>query len=107
RNRVVGSIVHLEGFPWSINTSVMFDFKRSVLFPYLINLVIVLFFLHIVFLLVRQRLIRREIAKEMERIESDKLKLIGLIAASTAHEIRNPLTGIKGFITLLSKKYKD
>lgn len=35
-----------------------------------------------------------------------KLELIGTLAASTAHEIRNPLTGISGFIQLLQKKYK-
>ncbi|WP_373233203.1 nitrogen regulation protein NR(II) [Cohnella sp.] len=34
---------------------------------------------------------------------SDRLKTIGQIAAGTAHEIRNPLTAIKGFMQLLSK----
>ncbi len=34
---------------------------------------------------------------------SDRLKTIGQIAAGTAHEIRNPLTAIKGFIQLLNK----
>jgi two-component system, sporulation sensor kinase E len=34
---------------------------------------------------------------------SDRLKVIGQIAAGTAHEIRNPLTAIKGFMQLLDK----
>lgn len=34
---------------------------------------------------------------------SDRLKMIGQIAAGTAHEIRNPLTAIKGFMQLLNK----
>ncbi|MCD9022384.1 two-component system sensor histidine kinase NtrB [Cohnella silvisoli] len=34
---------------------------------------------------------------------SDRLKTIGQIAAGTAHEIRNPLTAIKGFMQLLNK----
>jgi two-component system, sporulation sensor kinase E len=34
---------------------------------------------------------------------SDRLKTIGQIAAGTAHEIRNPLTAIKGFMQILSK----
>lgn len=35
---------------------------------------------------------------------SDRLKTIGQIAAGTAHEIRNPLTAMKGFMQLLNKK---
>jgi two-component system, sporulation sensor kinase E len=38
---------------------------------------------------------------------SDRLKTIGQIAAGTAHEIRNPLTAIKGFMQLLSKTLAD
>lgn len=39
--------------------------------------------------------------------EVQKLELVGTLAASTAHEIRNPLTGIKGLVTLLSEKHKE
>mgnify|MGYP001229632368 FL=1 len=38
---------------------------------------------------------------------SDRLKMIGEVAAGTAHEIRNPLTAIKGFMQLLSKSLSD
>ncbi|WP_256760664.1 nitrogen regulation protein NR(II) [Cohnella sp. WQ 127256] len=38
---------------------------------------------------------------------SDRLKTIGEIAAGTAHEIRNPLTAIKGFMQLLNKKLME
>ncbi|TFE26069.1 two-component system sensor histidine kinase NtrB [Cohnella luojiensis] len=38
---------------------------------------------------------------------SDRLKTIGQIAAGTAHEIRNPLTAIKGFMQLLNKALSD
>ncbi|MFC5701295.1 nitrogen regulation protein NR(II) [Cohnella faecalis] len=38
---------------------------------------------------------------------SDRLKTIGQIAAGTAHEIRNPLTAIKGFMQLLQKSLTD
>lgn len=34
----------------------------------------------------------------------DRLKLVGEMAASIAHEIRNPMTTVRGFLQLLSKK---
>ncbi|WP_281175736.1 ATP-binding protein [Alkalihalobacterium bogoriense] len=42
----------------------------------------------------------RKYIEEMIK-QSEKLSLAGQLAASVAHEIRNPLTGIKGFIQLL------
>lgn len=38
---------------------------------------------------------------------SDQLKTIGQVAAGTAHEIRNPLTAIRGFMQLLDKSLSD
>lgn len=38
---------------------------------------------------------------------SDRLKTIGQIAAGTAHEIRNPLTAMRGFMQLLEKAMQD
>jgi signal transduction histidine kinase len=37
-------------------------------------------------------------------ISSEKLKVVGEMAASVAHEIRNPLTTIRGFIQLLKEQ---
>jgi two-component system sporulation sensor kinase A len=54
-------------------------------------------------------LTERKKAEEMI-IRSEKLSLIGQLAAGIAHEIRNPLTSLKGFLQLLKSnniKYVD
>jgi signal transduction histidine kinase len=42
-----------------------------------------------------------------EKISSDRLASIGLMSATFAHEIRNPLTSIKTFAQLMPDKYTD
>ncbi|WEK54504.1 MAG: ATP-binding protein [Candidatus Cohnella colombiensis] len=44
---------------------------------------------------------------QQQVLQSDRLKMIGQIAASTAHEIRNPLTSIKGFMQLLNERLSE
>ncbi|OZM56870.1 hypothetical protein CIB95_08855 [Lottiidibacillus patelloidae] len=41
--------------------------------------------------------------KEKEERYYDKLKIIGEMAAGVAHEVRNPLTTVKGFLQIMSK----
>lgn len=41
----------------------------------------------------------------IQEMHNDRLTILGQIAASFAHEFRNPLTSIKGFIKLLEEKY--
>ncbi len=46
--------------------------------------------------------IRRSVQLSKDLIESEKMKVASVISASVAHEIRNPLTSVRGFIQLLS-----
>ena len=44
---------------------------------------------------------------ERQVIENEKLSTIGKLSAGLAHEIRNPLAPIMGFVQLLEKHYQD
>jgi len=46
----------------------------------------------------------REYQKELLRL--DNLNIMGQMAASIAHEVRNPMTSIKGFLQLFKRQYK-
>jgi signal transduction histidine kinase len=53
--------------------------------------------------LLTQEIIERKRAEE-EIIRLDRLNLIGKMAASISHEVRNPMTTVKGFLQLLKNK---
>lgn len=56
-------------------------------------------------------IIIRDISEMVEYInradQHDTLKVVGQLAAGIAHEIRNPMTSLKGFIQLLQSDLKD
>jgi len=45
---------------------------------------------------------RKQLAREMARL--DRLNLVGEMAASIAHEVRNPMTTVRGFLQLFKGK---
>ncbi|MED4755084.1 PAS domain S-box protein [Brevibacillus choshinensis] len=58
------------------------------------------------FIVVSRDITERRHNEELLR-KAEKLSLIGELAAGIAHEIRNPLTSLKGFIQLLSPTLQD
>jgi PAS domain S-box-containing protein len=44
---------------------------------------------------------------DMEMARLDRLELVGEMAASIGHEIRNPLTTVRGFLQMYQEKYED
>ncbi|MBM7704753.1 ATP-binding protein [Priestia iocasae] len=95
----------LESVPWTVAVSATSIPRKDIFGLFLIALLSSFVVTNILFLIVKLLLVKRQAAKEHAQNESQKLELIGTLAASTAHEIRNPLTGIKGLVSLLSEKY--
>jgi len=56
-------------------------------------------------ILLRDLTHRKELEEDLKR--ADRLALLGTLAAGLAHEIKNPLAGIKGAAQLLTRKVKD
>jgi two-component system, sporulation sensor kinase D len=98
---------NMRTLPWTITAQVIPKENHVYERAFLTNIALFLIINNILFLLLQYFLLKRRIKHELEQNEKQKLELVENLAASTAHEIRNPLTGIKGLIQLLSEKYKD
>lgn len=97
----------MDRLPWSLKVKIADRDIKEIAKNFGQTLLILIIITHVLFLLVEYILLRIQTLKERKENEVQKLELVGTLAASTAHEIRNPLTGVKGLIQLLSEKYTD
>ncbi|QED47331.1 ATP-binding protein [Cytobacillus dafuensis] len=96
-----------DRLPWSIKVEIPNRDMGKIIKTVSLVMVRFIFICHIMFLLIKYLMLRKQTAREKKENELQKLELVGTLAASTAHEIRNPLTGIKGLVQLLSEKYTN
>lgn len=97
--------VPINHLPWNVNVKIARVDEKLLMQEFAEATLPVVVFTHVLFLLLKYLLLKRHTRKEKMQNEAQKLELVGTLAASTAHEIRNPLTGVKGLIQLLSEKY--
>jgi two-component system, sporulation sensor kinase D len=95
----------IDRIPWEVHVMIPEANQHQLRWERMKLGILTLFLCHIVYLLTNYYLLRRQSAREKKQNELQKLELIGTFAASIAHEIRNPLTGIKGLVQLLNEKY--
>lgn len=97
----------IDRLPWKIKVKVAEQDAKGIYFNNLKVIGTILILTHVLFLFIIYLLLKQQAAREKQELETQKLELVGTLAASTAHEIRNPLTGIKGLVQLLSEKYEN
>ncbi|KAB2334556.1 hypothetical protein F7731_15245 [Cytobacillus depressus] len=97
----------LEHIPWTVTAGVSFEDQQLRQKTFLYYLFSIFVITNILLLLIYNARLKWKGKLEREQFEYQKMEMIGNLAASTAHEIRNPLTGISGLVKLLSEEYHD
>ncbi|PEB50345.1 histidine kinase [Bacillus pseudomycoides] len=95
----------LQKLNWDVSVSPLPIHQQTLYQMVIVECLVTLFLMTILFLLVQYILLKRQTKLERQQNELQKIELVGTFAASTAHEIRNPLTGVKGLVALLKEKY--
>lgn len=97
--------IPLDRLPWEINVQMKEQDISPLVGRFILMSVLTFVLINIFYIIIQYFLLLRRASLEKAQNEAQKLELVGTLAASTAHEIRNPLTGIKGLMQLLSEKY--
>lgn len=97
----------IDRIPWEIQVAIHPINHQKLLKIILSFVVILAIFFHSIYFLANYFIQQRRTKKEKKQNDLQKLELLGTFSASLAHEIRNPLTGIKGLVQLLSETHRD
>lgn len=106
QNRTTKSLSYLyQDLPIMIKISLQYKLIERIIIPSILIFLVIFLVLTLLALIYKTRLERLEHEKLIEQANNEKFRLIGTLAANTAHEIKNPLTSINGFIDLARMKY--
>ncbi len=97
----------LEEAPWTVAVNVQYVTNHEIIFHILIILFICILLTHLLYFVIRFFYEKKKLEDEQQKNTMKKLELVGTLAGTFAHEIRNPLTGIIGFVELLKGKHLD
>ncbi|WP_338469995.1 ATP-binding protein [Niallia sp. XMNu-256] len=97
----------IDRIPWEVHVSIP-PANHTKLLNMIIGIgMISAIFFNLIYFLAVFMMQRRIAVREKKQNDLQKLELLGTFAASIAHEIRNPLTGIKGLIQLLNENHRS
>lgn len=96
----------LERAPWTVSINVDTIPMREIISYTLIIFAVCVLVTHLLYFIMRYYYEKQSLEHERQMHTMKKLELVGTLAGTFAHEVRNPLTGIMGFITLLKEKHQ-
>jgi two-component system, sporulation sensor kinase D len=99
--------VPLTEVDWKLSVKVPDKINTNKINVFLMLVFFTFFFTHMIYTIVEELIVRRNTKKQKLLNERQKIDFVGTLAASTAHEIKNPLTGIKGLVQLLVEKHPE
>lgn len=97
-----GLILFLFGYITFMNQKPQYSYLEQDLIGNVLNFIASQIIIYFIFYLTNGRMKKQQLYYEQIQ-QSERLKTSGQLAAAVAHEIRNPLTVVKGFLQLYEK----